>query len=267
MEPGVCNQCCHLDSDVFVPPRLPGFVRFFAASLVVHLVLLSGFAALRMNLSVASHRSEPIEVELSVRVMERAAAPSAAVAPRRAPLLTPATRVAQPQPVTERVSPKQGAVPTTVAVQPASASAAAVPVSAPSVSVTGTPAGIVAGGSANGVTTGSGPTNGGGGGTAGEVRDVAFGGANGPSFLSRVLPTYPLAARRMGREGKVLLRLTLDERGKLIYWDVLENPGYGFADAAVEAVRKSRFLPAQGGDRPLACRVRLPIRFALRSGD
>lgn len=110
-------------------------------------------------------------------------------------------------------------------------------------------------------------TNGGGGGTAGEVRDVAFGGANGPSFLSRVLPTYPLAARRMGREGKVLLRLTLDERGKLLHVDVLENPGYGFADAAVEAVRKSRFLPAHGGDRPLACRVRLPIRFALQAGD
>jgi protein TonB len=49
--------------------------------------------------------------------------------------------------------------------------------------------------------------------------------------------------------------------------DVLENPGYGFVDAALEAVRKSRFLPAHVGDRPIACRVRLPIRFVLQTGS
>ncbi len=71
----------------------------------------------------------------------------------------------------------------------------------------------------------------------------------------------------MGREGKVLLRLTLDERGKLLNLEVLENPGYGFADAAIAALKKSCFSPASINNRPVACRVRLPIRFALRESE
>lgn len=267
MEPGVRNQFCHVDSEVFEPPQLPGFVRFFGASLIAHLLLFSGFVALQMNVNAAPHRSPLIEVELRDMEMKKMDAPPLAgprtvSRPASAPTME---RPAPSRPVTERSTPKPEAVPAPLATQPASASADATPVAASSAPAVSVPAGATAGGSTGGV----GPVaaaNGGGGGSGG-IRDVAFGGANGPSFLARVLPNYPLAARRMGREGKVLLRLTLDERGKLLHVDVLENPGYGFADAALDAVRKSRFLPAHSGDRPIACRVRLPIRFALQTGE
>lgn len=98
----------------------------------------------------------------------------------------------------------------------------------------------------------------------GPAGEVAFGSASGPSFLQRVLPTYPLVARRFNREGKVILRLTIDATGSLIAVEVLEDPGHGFAAAAVEAVRRSRFLPAHHEGRPVVAKAILPIRFTLQ---
>lgn len=94
--------------------------------------------------------------------------------------------------------------------------------------------------------------------------DVSFGSASGPSFMQRVLPVYPMVARRFNREGKVVLRLTIDAVGSLIAVEVLQDPGYGFASAAVDAVRKSRFFPARHAGRPFTARAILPIRFSLQ---
>ncbi|MCX8118460.1 MAG: TonB family protein [Desulfobacterota bacterium] len=97
-------------------------------------------------------------------------------------------------------------------------------------------------------------------------QDLEFGARDGPRFLKRVMPVYPVMARRMGKEGRVLLRLTIDERGALVSVEVVENGGYGFTEAALEAVQKSTFLPAYRDGKPVACRALLPIRFQLR-GD
>jgi periplasmic protein TonB len=99
---------------------------------------------------------------------------------------------------------------------------------------------------------------------SGAVGEVVFGSASGPSFLQRVLPKYPMVARRFNREGKVILRLTIDTAGSLIAVEVLEDPGYGFAPAAVDAVRRSRFLPARHEGRPVTAKAILPVRFALQ---
>jgi protein TonB len=116
--------------------------------------------------------------------------------------------------------------------------------------------------------SGTGDGAGAGGGTSGYGTggDVAFGSARGPSFLERAVPAYPFIARRLGREGKVLLRLTIDERGTLAKVEVLEDPGYGFAAAAAEAAGKSRYAPAFLNGRPVAVRALLPVRFVLKGG-
>ena len=95
-------------------------------------------------------------------------------------------------------------------------------------------------------------------------RDVEFGTATGPKFLHKELPVYPLAARRLNKEGSVILRLTIDSAGNLMNIEVMENAGYGFTKAAREAVQKSTFLPAKRDGRSVACRALLPIRFKLR---
>ena len=95
------------------------------------------------------------------------------------------------------------------------------------------------------------------------LEDVPFGSEVAPKFLHREMPIYPLLARRLGKEGKVLLRLTIDERGNLLGVDVIEKGGYGFTEAAVEAVRKSTFLPAKKEGKPIASRALLFVRFRL----
>lgn len=94
--------------------------------------------------------------------------------------------------------------------------------------------------------------------------DVEFGSANAPRFLHREMPVYPQLARRLSKEGKVLLRLTIDENGRLLNVEVVEGADYGFTEAAIEAVKKSTFLPAKSGDKPIMSKALLPIRFSLR---
>jgi protein TonB len=94
--------------------------------------------------------------------------------------------------------------------------------------------------------------------------DTEFGAAIAPSFLYREMPAYPAFARKLGKEGRVLLRLTIDERGDLIEIEVLEKAGFGFVEAAVDAVKKSTFLPAKKNGKPVASRALLPVRFLLR---
>lgn len=101
--------------------------------------------------------------------------------------------------------------------------------------------------------------------TVSQTQVVEFGSVEGPKFLRRTLPIYPMMARRMGKEGRVVLRLTIDEKGNLSNVEVIENAGYGFAEAAVEAVRKSSFLPVLKDGKPVASRAILPVRFNLRS--
>lgn len=94
--------------------------------------------------------------------------------------------------------------------------------------------------------------------------DVKFGSTNTPQFLHREMPVYPLMARRLGREGRVLLRLTIDENGRLLNIEVLERAGFGFTEAAIEAVKKSTFRPAVQDGRPVMSKALLPVSFKLR---
>jgi TonB family protein len=95
------------------------------------------------------------------------------------------------------------------------------------------------------------------------VEEVGFGSKESPRFLRREMPIYPLMARKLGKDGKVILRLTIDEKGNLLNVEVIEKGGYGFTEAAMEAVKKSTFLPAKKDGKPIASRALLPIRFQL----
>ncbi|HTZ16995.1 MAG TPA: energy transducer TonB [Dissulfurispiraceae bacterium] len=92
-----------------------------------------------------------------------------------------------------------------------------------------------------------------------------FGSAAGPGFVYRAAPIYPAMARRLSREGKVVLRLHLDEYGNVQQIDVVQDPGCGFAEAAIEGVRKSKFRPAKREGRNVPVIGLLPIKFVLDS--
>lgn len=92
----------------------------------------------------------------------------------------------------------------------------------------------------------------------------SLGSPDGPSFLRKVLPVYPALARKLEKEGNVLLCVTIDERGRPVEIEVLRKAGFGFDEEAVKAVQGSTFVPAKKEGKPLACKVLLPIRFVLK---
>lgn len=106
--------------------------------------------------------------------------------------------------------------------------------------------------------------NGGSGGGTGPIAS-RFGDANGPRFVQRVMPKYPELARRRGREGVVVLRLTIGACGELKDAVVVEGGGNGFEDAALAAVRASTYAPATKQGESVECSALLPIRFALKN--
>ncbi len=99
--------------------------------------------------------------------------------------------------------------------------------------------------------------------SSGKGEVLPFGSASGPNFLRREVPVYPFIARRMNKEGKVLLRLTIDEKGKLMNVEVIEAAGFGFTEAALEAVRKSTYRPAIKNGSAVLSLALLPVRFQL----
>ena len=112
--------------------------------------------------------------------------------------------------------------------------------------------------------SGDGPPGGAGNGSGGNGSlERTFGSADGPSFLHKVMPCYPALAKRLEKEGTVLLRVTIDEQGRPLEIVVLKKAGFGFDEEAVKAVKDSSFVPAKRDGKPLACRALLPIRFVL----
>ena len=96
-----------------------------------------------------------------------------------------------------------------------------------------------------------------------QVVEGVFGQGDGPSVRHRVMPEYPAQARRRQREGVVQLRLTISETGVLQHCELLKDPGFGFAEAAIQAIKQSRFTAGRRDGKPVSMRVILPIRFQL----
>lgn len=85
-------------------------------------------------------------------------------------------------------------------------------------------------------------------------------------YLSNPKPVYPTASRRLGEEGKVILRVHVSAEGAAL--DVQVKHSCGFArldDAAKEAVGRWRFVPARRGTDPVDSWVAVPIVFSLQT--
>ena len=77
-------------------------------------------------------------------------------------------------------------------------------------------------------------------------------------------PQYPESARREGREGRVLLRVLIDDQGRSKTVEINTSSGSQVLDrAAAEAIQRWRFHPARYGDQPVESWLRIPIEFRL----
>lgn len=79
-------------------------------------------------------------------------------------------------------------------------------------------------------------------------------------------PEYPAAAKRMGEEGKVILRVLVDEKGRPEQIDIDTSSGSPrLDDAAKQAVRRALFKPFIDDGKPVSAFAIVPITFALDS--
>ena len=84
------------------------------------------------------------------------------------------------------------------------------------------------------------------------------------AYLQNPAPIYPLLSRRVGEQGKVLLRVVVRPDGMPEQIELRRSSGSQRLDqAAVEAVRKWRFVPARQGETPVTAAVIVPIVFPL----
>lgn len=83
-------------------------------------------------------------------------------------------------------------------------------------------------------------------------------------YLHNPKPVYPNASRRLGEQGKVLLRVHVSAAGLPEQIQIKSSSGFARLDrAAEEAVLRWRFVPAQRGLEAIAAWVQVPIRFQL----
>lgn len=86
------------------------------------------------------------------------------------------------------------------------------------------------------------------------------------AYLSNPPPTYPLSARRRGIEGTVLVRAEVAAGGECLRAELKKSSGAEVLDqAALEAVKKWRFVPAKRGSQAVVAWVEVPITFKLEN--
>jgi TonB family protein len=85
-----------------------------------------------------------------------------------------------------------------------------------------------------------------------------------PYQLENPKPVYPTAARRRGMQGVVLLSVNISETGYVKEINILQTSGFRVLDqSALKSVKHWRFIPARQGEKKIASKIEVPIRFIL----
>lgn len=74
---------------------------------------------------------------------------------------------------------------------------------------------------------------------------------------------YPEIAKRAGVEGKVFILAFVDEQGLVIKAQVAKGIGAGCDEAALEAVKQTKFKPGKQRGKPVKVQVHIPVVFKL----
>lgn len=78
-------------------------------------------------------------------------------------------------------------------------------------------------------------------------------------------PPYPRFAREQGWEGTIVLRVTIDDHGKVLTTTIQKSSGHSsLDDSAVQTVKQWEFLPGKNGEFAVSSVVDIPIHFDLK---
>ena len=86
------------------------------------------------------------------------------------------------------------------------------------------------------------------------------------AYLDNAPPSYPSLSRRLGEQGRVILRVLVDPGGRASEVQVRASSGSERLDESARAtVRHWKFVPAKRGGEPVPEWVLIPISFKLES--
>ncbi len=75
---------------------------------------------------------------------------------------------------------------------------------------------------------------------------------------------YPEIARRAGVQGRVFVKAFVDETGRVTKVTLIKGIGAGCDEAAMKAVRQTRFKPGKQRGKAVKVQVSIPILFKIR---
>jgi TonB family protein len=84
------------------------------------------------------------------------------------------------------------------------------------------------------------------------------------SELNNPKPPYPAISRRLGEQGRVILKACVSSIGGIDSLNLIKSSGFDRLDRiALETVQRWKFIPARRGQQAVAMCYQLPIQFTL----
>ena len=86
-----------------------------------------------------------------------------------------------------------------------------------------------------------------------------------PVAMTPIKPIYPEIAQEAGIEGVVVVQAFIDAKGRVKETLILKGvPNTGLDEAAMSAIRKTRFRPARQRERAVGVWISIPVNFKLK---
>tara|TARA_Y100001980_G_C14552198_1_gene336201 strand:+ start:3102 stop:3716 length:615 start_codon:yes stop_codon:yes gene_type:complete len=86
-----------------------------------------------------------------------------------------------------------------------------------------------------------------------------------PVAMTPIRPKYPEIAQEAGIEGVVVVQAFIDEKGRVKETLILKGvPNTGLDEAAMQAIRNTRFRPAKQRERAVGVWISIPVNFRLK---
>jgi len=86
-----------------------------------------------------------------------------------------------------------------------------------------------------------------------------------PVAMTPIKPIYPEIAQEAGIEGVVVVQAFIDAKGRVKETLILKGvPNTGLDEAAMTAIRKTRFRPARQRERAVGVWISIPVNFKLK---
>ncbi len=84
-----------------------------------------------------------------------------------------------------------------------------------------------------------------------------------PRVIAEFRAPYPDEAKKIAIEGKVVMDVLVDAKGDVRKVTLVNGPGFGLNEAAIESMKQFKFAPAKIGERAVAVVIRYGINFVL----